>query len=188
MWSTSSSKQNTHFSTSPGSSNQLLSPECWKVTLRVLGCLPPTRSSRSKGGQALSTSDVSSRTAGPPASPYRAPISLSPQQVTNVGVVDNRLKHHNLVIANMSCVIIFATNRWMRQLIGWVTTSCGLVSVRQTSAALASTLPGLPTSARSSPSGTIWLVVWSTCRSAAVPESQWAAVKSWKVKLYKDDI
>uniref|UniRef100_A0A8C4I216 Ectopic P-granules autophagy protein 5 homolog (C. elegans) n=1 Tax=Dicentrarchus labrax TaxID=13489 RepID=A0A8C4I216_DICLA len=30
------------------SSNQLLSPECWKVTLRVLGCLPPSRSSRSK--------------------------------------------------------------------------------------------------------------------------------------------
>uniref|UniRef100_A0A8D3DJB8 Ectopic P-granules autophagy protein 5 homolog (C. elegans) n=1 Tax=Scophthalmus maximus TaxID=52904 RepID=A0A8D3DJB8_SCOMX len=40
------------------SSNQLLSPECWKVTLRVLGCLPPSRSSRSKGEQALSTADV----------------------------------------------------------------------------------------------------------------------------------
>lgn len=62
------------------SSNQLLSPECWKVTLRVLGCLPPTHS-RIKGEQALSTSDVSSRTAGPTASPYRSPISLSPQQV-----------------------------------------------------------------------------------------------------------
>ncbi|KAF0033797.1 hypothetical protein F2P81_013863 [Scophthalmus maximus] len=43
------------------SSNQLLSPECWKVTLRVLGCLPPSRSSRSKGEQALSTADVPSR-------------------------------------------------------------------------------------------------------------------------------
>uniref|UniRef100_A0A8C4I1H2 Ectopic P-granules autophagy protein 5 homolog (C. elegans) n=1 Tax=Dicentrarchus labrax TaxID=13489 RepID=A0A8C4I1H2_DICLA len=61
------------------SSNQLLSPECWKVTLRVLGCLPPSRSSRSKAEQA--TTDVSGRTVGPPASPYRSPISLSPQQV-----------------------------------------------------------------------------------------------------------
>uniref|UniRef100_A0A8C4I1C1 Ectopic P-granules autophagy protein 5 homolog (C. elegans) n=1 Tax=Dicentrarchus labrax TaxID=13489 RepID=A0A8C4I1C1_DICLA len=42
------------------SSNQLLSPECWKVTLRVLGCLPPSRSSRSKAEQA--TTDVSGRT------------------------------------------------------------------------------------------------------------------------------
>uniref|UniRef100_A0A8D3AF88 Ectopic P-granules autophagy protein 5 homolog (C. elegans) n=1 Tax=Scophthalmus maximus TaxID=52904 RepID=A0A8D3AF88_SCOMX len=50
------------------SSNQLLSPECWKVTLRVLGCLPPSRSSRSKGEQALT-------------SPFRSPVSLSPQQV-----------------------------------------------------------------------------------------------------------
>uniref|UniRef100_A0A4W6GB48 Ectopic P-granules autophagy protein 5 homolog (C. elegans) n=1 Tax=Lates calcarifer TaxID=8187 RepID=A0A4W6GB48_LATCA len=43
------------------SSNQLLSPECWKVTLRVLGCLPPSRSTKT--------------------SPYRSPVSLSPQQV-----------------------------------------------------------------------------------------------------------
>ncbi|KAM4576445.1 ectopic P granules protein 5 homolog [Odontesthes bonariensis] len=50
------------------SSNQLLSPECWKVTLRVLGCLPPSRSAKSKAEQ-------------PSASPYRSPISLSPQQV-----------------------------------------------------------------------------------------------------------
>uniref|UniRef100_A0A3B5MG69 Ectopic P-granules autophagy protein 5 homolog (C. elegans) n=1 Tax=Xiphophorus couchianus TaxID=32473 RepID=A0A3B5MG69_9TELE len=30
------------------SADQLLSPECWKVTLRVLGCLPPTRSSKNR--------------------------------------------------------------------------------------------------------------------------------------------
>ncbi|TMS03806.1 Ectopic P granules protein 5-like protein [Larimichthys crocea] len=63
------------------SSNQLLSPECWKVTLRVLGCLPPSRQTKSKAEQALSTTDVSGRAAGPPASTYRSPISLSPQQV-----------------------------------------------------------------------------------------------------------
>uniref|UniRef100_A0A3B5ANU0 Ectopic P-granules autophagy protein 5 homolog n=1 Tax=Stegastes partitus TaxID=144197 RepID=A0A3B5ANU0_9TELE len=40
------------------SSNQLLSPECWKVTLRVLGCLPPSRSTKSKAEQPLSTADV----------------------------------------------------------------------------------------------------------------------------------
>ncbi|KAK2837340.1 hypothetical protein Q5P01_014552 [Channa striata] len=61
------------------SSNQLLSPECWKVTLRVLGILPPTRSIKSKVEQAISTSDVPSR--GSSASLYRSPISLSPQQV-----------------------------------------------------------------------------------------------------------
>lgn len=75
---------------SSGSSNQLLSPECWKVTLRVLGCLPPSRQTKSKAEQALSTTDVSGRAAGPPASTYRSPISLSPQQVVNVGV--NRFK------------------------------------------------------------------------------------------------
>ncbi|XP_026178495.1 ectopic P granules protein 5 homolog [Mastacembelus armatus] len=63
------------------SSNQLLSPECWKVTLRVLGCLPPSRGSKSKTEQALSTTDVLGRAVGPPASPYRSAISLSPQQV-----------------------------------------------------------------------------------------------------------
>ncbi|XP_037632839.1 ectopic P granules protein 5 homolog [Sebastes umbrosus] len=63
------------------SSNQLLSPECWKVTLRVLGCLPPSRNTKSKAEQALSTTDVSGRAVGPPASPYRSLISLSPQQV-----------------------------------------------------------------------------------------------------------
>uniref|UniRef100_A0A8D3BW57 Ectopic P-granules autophagy protein 5 homolog (C. elegans) n=1 Tax=Scophthalmus maximus TaxID=52904 RepID=A0A8D3BW57_SCOMX len=60
------------------SSNQLLSPECWKVTLRVLGCLPPSRSSRSKGEQALSTADVPSRGVGPLASPFRSPVMISP--------------------------------------------------------------------------------------------------------------
>ncbi|XP_041793587.1 ectopic P granules protein 5 homolog [Chelmon rostratus] len=63
------------------SSNQLLSPECWKVTLRVLGCLPPTRHTKSKAEQALNTTDVSGRAVGPPASPHRSSISLSPQQV-----------------------------------------------------------------------------------------------------------
>lgn len=57
---------------SSGSSNQLLSPECWKVTLRVLGCLPLSRQTKSKPEQT------------PSASPYRSPISLSPQQVTAV--------------------------------------------------------------------------------------------------------
>nr|XP_019956581.1 PREDICTED: ectopic P granules protein 5 homolog [Paralichthys olivaceus] len=63
------------------SSNQLLSPECWKVTLRVLGCLPPLRSSKSKAEQALGTPDVPSRAVGPQATPYRSTVSLSPQQV-----------------------------------------------------------------------------------------------------------
>ncbi|XP_010772204.1 ectopic P granules protein 5 homolog [Notothenia coriiceps] len=62
------------------SSDQLLSPECWKVTLRVLGCLPPTRSSKIKAEPVQSTPDVSGRSAGPTA-PYRSPISLSHQQV-----------------------------------------------------------------------------------------------------------
>lgn len=63
------------------SSSQLLSPECWKVTLRVLGCLPPLRSTKSKGDQVISSTDASNRAVGPPASPYRSSISLSPQQV-----------------------------------------------------------------------------------------------------------
>ncbi|XP_017269325.1 ectopic P granules protein 5 homolog isoform X2 [Kryptolebias marmoratus] len=57
------------------SSNQMLSPECWRVTLRVLGCLPPSRSAKSK------TEPSFSSTVGPSVSPYRHPISLSPQQV-----------------------------------------------------------------------------------------------------------
>ncbi|XP_024131104.1 ectopic P granules protein 5 homolog isoform X4 [Oryzias melastigma] len=57
------------------SSNQLLSPECWKVTLRVLGCLPPSRSPKIKVEPSASTA------AAAPASPYRSAISLSTQQV-----------------------------------------------------------------------------------------------------------
>uniref|UniRef100_A0AAQ5ZL67 Ectopic P-granules autophagy protein 5 homolog n=1 Tax=Amphiprion ocellaris TaxID=80972 RepID=A0AAQ5ZL67_AMPOC len=44
------------------SSNQLLSPECWKVTLRVLGCLPPSRSTKSKAEQPVGPADVPGRT------------------------------------------------------------------------------------------------------------------------------
>ncbi|XP_068594938.1 ectopic P granules protein 5 homolog [Brachionichthys hirsutus] len=62
------------------SSDQLLSPECWKVTLRALGCLPPPRRAKSKAEQAPSTTDVSGHAVRPSASPYRSPISLSPQQ------------------------------------------------------------------------------------------------------------
>ncbi|KAG7244002.1 hypothetical protein INR49_006163 [Caranx melampygus] len=63
------------------SSNQLLSPECWKVTLRVLGCLPPSCSIKGKAEQALTATDTPGRAAGPQASSYRSPVSLSPQQV-----------------------------------------------------------------------------------------------------------
>ncbi|XP_029915436.1 ectopic P granules protein 5 homolog isoform X2 [Myripristis murdjan] len=63
------------------SSDQLLSPECWKVTLRALGCLPPSRGTKSKSEQALSTTDIPGHAVGPPASPYRNPISLSAQQM-----------------------------------------------------------------------------------------------------------
>ncbi|XP_068166676.1 ectopic P granules protein 5 homolog isoform X2 [Antennarius striatus] len=62
------------------SSSQLLSPECWKVTLRVLGCLPPPRHTKSKAEQAQSTTDVSGHAVRPSVSPYRSSISLSPQQ------------------------------------------------------------------------------------------------------------
>lgn len=88
-----------HSLTSSGSSNQLLSPECWKVTLRVLGCLPPSRQTKSKAGQAHSTTDVSGRAVGHSASPCRGPISLSPQQVTNVGV--NRVKPLYRIMASI---------------------------------------------------------------------------------------
>ncbi|XP_074526057.1 ectopic P granules protein 5 homolog isoform X2 [Halichoeres trimaculatus] len=63
------------------SSNQLLSPECWKVTLRVLGSLPPSRNSKSKSEQSHCTSDVSGRAVVSSPSLHRALISLSPQQV-----------------------------------------------------------------------------------------------------------
>lgn len=63
------------------SSNQLLSPECWKATLRVLGCLPSLHSNKNKVEQVQSISDSSGRDAGHQRAPYRSPISLSPQQV-----------------------------------------------------------------------------------------------------------
>ncbi|KAF7660149.1 hypothetical protein LDENG_00286760 [Lucifuga dentata] len=63
------------------SSDQLLSPECWKVTLRVLGCSPAPRSSKSKDEQALCSADIPGHSTGLPSSPYRSPISLSAQQV-----------------------------------------------------------------------------------------------------------
>lgn len=103
------------FTTSPGSSNQLLSPECWKVTLRVLGCLPPSRSTKSKAEQA----DVLSHAAGLSASPFRSPISLSPQQVTNAGV-NVRLKPLTCCITSLWDAIV--TLSWncmmMRYFIG----------------------------------------------------------------------
>lgn len=62
------------------SSEQLLSPECWKETMRVLGCLPSLRSKKNKDDQAQNkVLDSSGSASG--ASPYRSPISLSPQQV-----------------------------------------------------------------------------------------------------------
>ncbi|CAN9513284.1 unnamed protein product [Ophioblennius macclurei] len=63
------------------SSDQLLSPECWKVTLRVLGCLPPSRSSKNKSEQVVGAAEVPGRAVGSQSAPYRSPISLSPQQV-----------------------------------------------------------------------------------------------------------
>ncbi|XP_068461257.1 ectopic P granules protein 5 homolog [Clinocottus analis] len=63
------------------SSDQLLNPDCWKVTLRVLGCLPPSQNTKSKTELALNTTDVSGRAVASPVSPYRPSISLSPQQV-----------------------------------------------------------------------------------------------------------
>ncbi|XP_020505539.2 ectopic P granules protein 5 homolog [Labrus bergylta] len=63
------------------SSNQLLSPECWKVTLRVLGCLPPLRNIKIKTEQSPSTTDAPSRALVSSASSHRAPMGLSPQQV-----------------------------------------------------------------------------------------------------------
>lgn len=65
----------------PGSSNQLLSPECWKVTLRVLGCLPPTCSTKSKTELTLGSTESPGRAVAAQSSPFRSSISLSPQQV-----------------------------------------------------------------------------------------------------------
>ncbi|KAK0149453.1 Ectopic P granules protein 5 [Merluccius polli] len=62
------------------SSDQLLSPECWKVTLRMLGCLPPLRSTKSTVEPAASGGDTHGPATGSPASHYRTSVSLSPQQ------------------------------------------------------------------------------------------------------------
>ncbi|XP_055017592.1 ectopic P granules protein 5 homolog isoform X2 [Boleophthalmus pectinirostris] len=62
------------------SSDQLLSPECWKVTLRVLGCLPSLHN-KTKDAQVQNILDSSGRAVGHQTSSYRSPISLSPQQV-----------------------------------------------------------------------------------------------------------
>uniref|UniRef100_A0A3P8W6G9 Ectopic P-granules autophagy protein 5 homolog (C. elegans) n=1 Tax=Cynoglossus semilaevis TaxID=244447 RepID=A0A3P8W6G9_CYNSE len=63
------------------SSNQLLSPECWKVTLRVLGCLPPTCSTKSKTELTLGSTESPGRAVAAQSSPFRSSISLSPQQM-----------------------------------------------------------------------------------------------------------
>lgn len=62
------------------SSDQLLSPECWKVTLRVLGCTQPLRTV-SATSEAGTTPTPPRLPADTPAPPHRAPISLSPQLV-----------------------------------------------------------------------------------------------------------
>ncbi|XP_019722467.1 ectopic P granules protein 5 homolog [Hippocampus comes] len=62
------------------SSNQLLSPDCWKVTMRVLGCSPPSRSSKNKCEQGFTT-EISARASASQGSPHRSSITLSPQQV-----------------------------------------------------------------------------------------------------------
>ncbi|XP_077571693.1 ectopic P granules protein 5 homolog [Stigmatopora nigra] len=62
------------------SSNQLLSPECWKVTMRCLGCSSSSRSSKNKCEQGQS-SEVSAHATACSGSSYRSPITLSPQQV-----------------------------------------------------------------------------------------------------------
>uniref|UniRef100_A0A8C6PTP5 Ectopic P-granules autophagy protein 5 homolog (C. elegans) n=1 Tax=Nothobranchius furzeri TaxID=105023 RepID=A0A8C6PTP5_NOTFU len=87
------------------SSNQLLSPECWKVTLRVLGCLPPTRSTNSKAEPSIGAAG-----AGPTASPYRSPISLSPRQVALVLDFSLMLKRVLYVKASASSLFGFLTS------------------------------------------------------------------------------
>ena len=71
------------FKTVSGSSDQLLSPECWRVTLRVLSCSPTSQSTKGKS-EAGSSSDSRGTAISPPPRPpssYRSPVSLSPQQV-----------------------------------------------------------------------------------------------------------
>ncbi|KAG5280995.1 hypothetical protein AALO_G00066300 [Alosa alosa] len=60
------------------SSEQLLSPECWRSSLRVLGCSPPP--TRKKVARAPSSSSSSS-SSSPKAGSGSASIYLSPQQV-----------------------------------------------------------------------------------------------------------
>ncbi|XP_041741789.2 ectopic P granules protein 5 homolog [Coregonus clupeaformis] len=59
------------------STEQLLSPECWRVTLRVLGVSPPPCNTKTTA-EPSGTADTPKPTS---ASPRRAPITLSPQQV-----------------------------------------------------------------------------------------------------------
>lgn len=63
------------------SSEQLLSPECWKETLRVLGCLPALRNKKIKDEPAQNMLESCGRATVQQVSPYRSSISLSPQQV-----------------------------------------------------------------------------------------------------------
>ncbi|KAL0979304.1 hypothetical protein UPYG_G00183410 [Umbra pygmaea] len=59
------------------STEQLLSPECWRVTLTVLGVAPSPLNTKTPA-EPSSTADTPDI---PPASPKQAPIGLSPQQV-----------------------------------------------------------------------------------------------------------
>lgn len=79
----------------------MLSPECWKVTLRVLGCLPPSRSTKSKAEVTLSST------------PYRAPISLSPQQVLLSSVALFVSSEHVLVSYFIVCQQVDETVDWL---------------------------------------------------------------------------
>ncbi|XP_030226666.1 ectopic P granules protein 5 homolog [Gadus morhua] len=62
------------------SSDQLLAPECWKGTLRLLGCLPPPRSPRGPAEPGAGGADPQGPAGGSPAAHYRTSVSLSPQQ------------------------------------------------------------------------------------------------------------
>lgn len=79
------------------------------MTLRVLGCLPPTHSRSRSKEESLATADGSGRTAGPSAAPHRSALSLSPQQVTHSNLVSLKDRLHR------SCC--------HQPLIGWSCTS-----------------------------------------------------------------
>uniref|UniRef100_A0A3Q4GAF2 Ectopic P-granules autophagy protein 5 homolog (C. elegans) n=1 Tax=Neolamprologus brichardi TaxID=32507 RepID=A0A3Q4GAF2_NEOBR len=51
------------------------------LTKVMLGCLPPSRSTKGKAEAAVCSTEVSTRGVAPPPSTYRSPITLSPQQV-----------------------------------------------------------------------------------------------------------